>query len=62
MSQLSAAPVVGSDLRAAAAMVLAALTARGTSKVSGLNHLDRGYDAIEAKLTASGAQLQRWNP
>ena len=62
VSQLSAAPVVGSDLRAAAAMVLAALTAKGTSKVSGLNHLDRGYDAIEAKLTASGAQLQRWNP
>ena len=57
--QLSAAPVTGSDLRAAAAMVLASLTAKGTSKVSGLNHLDRGYDAIEAKLTASGAQLHR---
>ena len=41
-------------------MVLAALTAKGTSQVSGLNHLDRGYDAMEAKLTASGAQLQRW--
>ncbi|MGC6482690.1 MAG: UDP-N-acetylglucosamine 1-carboxyvinyltransferase [Synechococcus sp.] len=62
VAQLSAAPVTGSDLRAAAAMVLAALTANGTSKVSGLNHLDRGYDAIEAKLAAIGAQLKRWNP
>jgi UDP-N-acetylglucosamine 1-carboxyvinyltransferase len=57
--QLSAAPVTGSDLRAAAAMVLAALAARGKSQVSGLNHLDRGYDAIEAKLGASGARLHR---
>ena len=57
--QLSAAPVAGSDLRAAAAMVLAALAARGKSQVSGLNHLDRGYDAIEVKLGASGARLQR---
>ncbi len=60
VSQLSAAPVTGSDLRAAAAMVLAALTARGTSQVSGLNHLDRGYDAIEAKLKATGAHLERF--
>jgi len=59
VSQLSAAPVTGSDLRAAAAMVLAALAARGTSQVSGLNHLDRGYEAIESKLTACGAHLQR---
>jgi UDP-N-acetylglucosamine 1-carboxyvinyltransferase len=57
--QLTAAPVTGSDLRAAAAMVLAGLAARGTSQVSGLNHLDRGYDTIEAKLCATGAQLQR---
>jgi len=62
VTQLSAAPVNGSDLRAAAAMVIAALKAKGTSRVSGLNHLDRGYDAIEAKLTGCGAQLQRWNP
>ena len=62
VTQLSAAPVNGSDLRAAAAMVIAALKAQGTSRVSGLNHLDRGYDAIEAKLTGCGAQLQRWNP
>jgi UDP-N-acetylglucosamine 1-carboxyvinyltransferase len=57
--QLSAAPVTGSDLRAAAAMVLAGLAANGTTKVSGLKHLDRGYDNVEAKLNAVGAQLER---
>ena len=59
VAQLSAAPVTGSDLRAAAAMVLAGLAANGTTKVSGLRHLDRGYDKVEAKLNAVGAQLER---
>ena len=59
VAQLSAAPVTGSDLRAAAAMVLAGLAANGTTKVSGLKHLDRGYDKVEAKLNAVGAQLER---
>jgi UDP-N-acetylglucosamine 1-carboxyvinyltransferase len=59
VAQLSAAPVTGSDLRAAAAMVLAGLAANGTTKVSGLKHLDRGYDNVEAKLNAVGAQLER---
>ena len=56
---LSGAPVNGTDLRASAAMVLAGLVAKGRTKVSGLNHLDRGYAGIEAKLTASGAKLER---
>ena len=56
---LSGAPVNGTDLRASAAMVLAGLVAQGRSQVSGLNHLDRGYAGIEAKLTASGAKLKR---
>ncbi len=60
--QLSAAPVSGNDLRAAAALVLAALAARGTSQVDGLNHLDRGYDGIERKLNKSGAQILRHQP
>ena len=60
--QLSAAPVSGNDLRAAAALVLAALAARGTSQVDGLNHLDRGYDEIERKLNKSGAQILRHQP
>jgi UDP-N-acetylglucosamine 1-carboxyvinyltransferase len=56
---LSGAPVNGTDLRASAAMVLAGLVAQGRTQVSGLNHLDRGYAGIEAKLTASGAKLKR---
>ncbi len=56
---LSAAPVNGTDLRAAAAMVLAGLVARGSSQVCGLNHLDRGYAGLEAKLSACGAVLER---
>ena len=56
---LSGAPVNGTDLRASAAMVLAGLVAQGRTQVSGLNHLDRGYAGIEAKLTGSGAKLER---
>ena len=58
---LGSAPVTGSDLRASAAMVLAGLSASGTTQVSGLKHLDRGYDNIEAKLTSCGAQINRHN-
>ena len=59
VAQLSAAPVTGSDLRAAAAMVLAGLSAKGVTEVSGLKHLDRGYDDIESKLNKVGAALKR---
>ena len=59
VSTLSGAPVNGTDLRASAAMVLAALVAKGTSQVSGLEHLDRGYADIEAKLGRAGAKLTR---
>ena len=59
VSQLSGAPVTGSDLRAAAAMVLAGLAAEGTTTVQGLHHLDRGYDNLEAKLNSVGASIQR---
>ena len=57
--QLSGAPVTGSDLRAAAAMVLAGLAAKGVTRVSGLAHLDRGYDNIETKLSSVGAVIER---
>ncbi len=57
--QLSAAPVTGGDLRSTAAMVLAGLAAKGTSKVEGLNHLDRGYAELEVKLNSVGGQIQR---
>jgi len=57
--QLSGAPVTGSDLRASAAMVLAGLAAKGVTRVSGLPHLDRGYDNIEMKLSSVGALIKR---
>jgi len=57
--QLSGAPVTGSDLRAAAAMVIAGLAAKGVTCISGLSHLDRGYDNIEGKLNSVGACIER---
>jgi UDP-N-acetylglucosamine 1-carboxyvinyltransferase len=56
---LSGAPVVATDLRASAALVLAALAAEGKTTIQGLHHLDRGYDNIEAKLRQLGAKIQR---
>ena len=56
---LSAAPVMGTDLRASAAMVLAGLAAEGKTIVQGLHHLDRGYDQIESKLQKLGAKIRR---
>ena len=57
--QLSGAPVMATDLRASAALVLAGLAADGETTVMGLHHLDRGYDRIEEKLRNVGAKLQR---
>ena len=57
--ELSAAPVLGGDLRSSAAMVLASLKAKGKSKIEGLNHLDRGYETIEKKLNECGANIIR---
>jgi UDP-N-acetylglucosamine 1-carboxyvinyltransferase len=56
---LSGAPVLATDLRASAALVLAALAAEGKTTIQGLHHLDRGYEQLEAKLLAIGAKLQR---
>ena len=58
-SRLSGAPVMASDLRASAALILAGLVAEGVTWVLRLYHLDRGYDDIEGKLKAIGANLQR---
>ncbi len=57
--QLSAAPVLGGDLRSSAAMVIASMKAKGISKIEGLQHLDRGYEAIEKKLNQCGANIIR---
>ena len=56
---LSGAPVLATDLRASAALVLAGLAAQGTTVVQGLQHLDRGYDDIEGKLRRLGAKITR---
>ena len=51
--------VFGSDLRATAALVLAGLCAKGTTRVFGLEHLDRGYERLDEKLRALGADVDR---
>jgi UDP-N-acetylglucosamine 1-carboxyvinyltransferase len=56
---LSGAPVVATDLRASAALVLAALAAEGKTTIQGLQHLDRGYERLDVKLQQLGAKLQR---
>jgi UDP-N-acetylglucosamine 1-carboxyvinyltransferase len=57
--ELSGAPVMASDLRASVALVLAGLVANGTTEVSRVYHLDRGYEQIEKKLSLLGAQIVR---
>ncbi|SKB15305.1 UDP-N-acetylglucosamine 1-carboxyvinyltransferase [Planktothrix sp. PCC 11201] len=59
---LSGAPVTATDLRASAALVLAALAAEGETTIQGLKHLDRGYEQLEAKLRQLGAKLERFDP
>jgi UDP-N-acetylglucosamine 1-carboxyvinyltransferase len=56
---LSGAPVMASDLRASAALVIAGLAARGTTEVSRVYHIDRGYDNIDEKLRKLGARIER---
>lgn len=56
---LSGAPVLGTDLRASAALVLAGLAAEGTTTIQGLHHLDRGYDQLDKKLQQLGAKIMR---
>lgn len=57
--KLTGAPVMATDLRASACLVIAALAAEGESIIDRIYHLDRGYDAIEKKLTALGANIER---
>ena len=59
---LSGAPVMATDLRASAALVLAGLAAHGKTTVRGLHHLDRGYENLETKLQNLGAKLERLIP
>jgi UDP-N-acetylglucosamine 1-carboxyvinyltransferase len=57
--QLMGAQVIASDLRASASLVLAALVAKGQTVIDRVYHIDRGYERIEEKLAAVGANIQR---
>ncbi|MFN4226565.1 MAG: UDP-N-acetylglucosamine 1-carboxyvinyltransferase [Candidatus Ratteibacteria bacterium] len=59
VKSLKGAKVMASDLRASAALVLAALTAEGTTEISRIYHLDRGYEKFEKKLSQLGAKIKR---
>ncbi len=59
VDQLDAAPVMASDLRASAALVLAGLTANGITEINRVYHIDRGYESIDEKLNGLGAQIER---
>jgi len=58
---LSGAPVMASDLRASAALVIAGLAATGSTQVNRVYHLDRGYERIDEKLRSLGARIERVN-
>jgi len=59
VKNLTGAPVMASDLRASASLVLAGLAAKGTTHVQRIYHLDRGYEHIEHKLERAGARIRR---
>jgi UDP-N-acetylglucosamine 1-carboxyvinyltransferase len=57
--RLTAAPVMATDLRASASLVLAGLVAEGSTEIERIYHIDRGYECIEEKLQGLGAQIRR---
>ncbi len=59
VSQLTGAPVMATDLRASASLILSALAANGTTQVDRIYHVDRGYERIEEKLSQLGASIRR---
>ena len=61
VQKLSAAPVMATDLRASASLILAGLVAEGRTEVHRVYHLDRGYEAIEKKFAGLGASIERVN-
>jgi UDP-N-acetylglucosamine 1-carboxyvinyltransferase len=56
---LKGAPVMASDLRASAGLVLAAMAAEGTSTINRVYHIDRGYERLEHRLASLGASIER---
>lgn len=59
IEKLKGAKVKASDLRAGAALVIAALAAEGVTEITGVEHIDRGYDILEEKLKSLGAEIWR---
>jgi UDP-N-acetylglucosamine 1-carboxyvinyltransferase len=59
VERLTGAPVMASDLRASAALVLAGLKAEGVTEVSRVYHIDRGYEHLDEKLSELGAHIER---
>lgn len=59
VQRINAAPVTATDLRAGAALILAALTAEGSTSIRGIHHIDRGYEKVEEKLSRLGANIIR---
>jgi UDP-N-acetylglucosamine 1-carboxyvinyltransferase len=59
LTHLTGAPVMATDLRASASLVLAGLAAEGSTEVSRIYHLDRGYEKLDDKLTRLGAKIRR---
>jgi UDP-N-acetylglucosamine 1-carboxyvinyltransferase len=59
VKELQGATVMASDLRASAALVLAGMVAKGTTRIDRVYHIDRGYEKIEQKLNAVGAEIER---
>jgi len=59
VERLTAAPVMATDLRASASLILAALVAEGRTEIERIYHIDRGYEAIEEKLQQLGARIRR---
>jgi len=59
VSALKGAPVMATDLRASASLILAGLAAKGTTELSRVYHLDRGYQDLEKKFSALGAGIRR---
>jgi len=59
VERLTGAPVMASDLRASAALVLAGLKAEGVTEVSRVYHIDRGYEHLDEKLSGLGAHIER---
>jgi UDP-N-acetylglucosamine 1-carboxyvinyltransferase len=59
VDRLGGAPVMATDLRASASLILAGLVAEGETTIDRIYHLDRGYENIEAKLSGLGAKIRR---